>query len=40
MQLASRDSEERLRQLLNDKQSLENQCVSACFVSRLVNDIY
>jgi len=33
MQLASHDNEERLKQLLNDKQLLENQCVSVNFVS-------
>jgi len=33
MQLSSHDNEERLKQLLNEKQLLENQCVSFSFVS-------
>jgi len=32
MQLASRDSEEHLKNLLCEKQLLENQCVSSSFV--------
>jgi len=33
MQLSSHDNEEQLRQLLNEKQLMENQCVSCVFVS-------
>jgi len=35
MQLSSHDKEERLKQLLNEKQLLENQCVRISFVPSL-----